>query len=93
MSQKPITYQSQKPITQKPITCKNFTTTIGSLEIIMHSVDWDHQPIHIQLNVIYLILFYFIISNTSLLTITHTLIALVAIKVKSFVQKFLLRTY
>ena len=91
MSQKPIT---QKPITQKHITiiytCKNFTTTIGSLEIIMHSVDWDHQPIHIQLNVIYLNLFFF---NTSLLTFTHTLIALVAIKVKSFVQKFLLRTY
>ena len=41
-------------------------------------------------NVIHLNLFFF---NTSLLTFTHTLIALVAIKVKSFNQNTLLRTY
>ncbi len=88
MSQKPIT---QKPITQKPINNlqefhnhHRFTRDYHALSGLKPSV----YTYSVKCN-----LSYFILSNTSLLTITHTLIALVAIKVKSFNQNTLLRTY
>ena len=60
--------------------------------IFIHALSGLGPSAHIYSvkNLIYLNLFFF---NTSLLTFTYTLIALVAIKVKSFAQNFLLRTY